>query len=279
MRNFQLFVFICLVCFTACTSPSYHQVLDEADSFSLYIYDAYGQNPIVVDSGIVIPSSPLHSLAENEIASNTDCTPNALVKLYKNGKSFQQVHIFLNGSCMSLSYRDKVTTQKLKLSEDGLNFVTQHNYPAMKPLLWLAGTWRTTDSLPFIEQWTWNKEKQMLEGQGLKVVAGTELSLKPLEGLKLTCEDGVINYIAEVKKQNEAKAISFTLKEEPKNDNFTFVNPQHDFPQKISYQRIAEDSIQITVGEFAPGGKEFQMILVKTQDDPDAILSKLRLES
>jgi hypothetical protein len=35
-----------------------------------------------------------------------------------------------------------------------------------------------------------------------------------------------------------------------------FENPQHDFPRKISYQRVAEDSLTILVAGPGKDGKE-----------------------
>lgn len=249
-------------------AASYKEELDQADSYSIYLYDQTGETPLLVDSGQLKPE--LYQLVTAKHAS-TNCTPSALIRLYSGQELLSYSTVYLDGACYSMTLSKGNTQKTYRLNDDGINFITQNQYPAMKKFDWLEGTWRTTDTLPFIEQW-FLVDDQKLEGKGLKIISNPEPAIKPLEKLELTYDNGDVTYIAHVKDENEDKPVAFKLEEDLTDDSFSFVNPEHDFPQRITYKKLDNDTIEVTVGEYSQNGRSFKMTLVRTQEDPEDML-------
>lgn len=79
---------------------------------------------------------------------------------------------------------------------------------------------------------TWKqKDDVTLSGKGLKVI-NTDTSL--LESIEIKIDQGESWYIPTVPDQNNATAIPFKLISSTVHQ-FVFENPQHDFPQRITY--------------------------------------------
>jgi hypothetical protein len=62
------------------------------------------------------------------------------------------------------------------------------------------------------------------------------------ESIQLVQEGDKLLYVPVVRKQNEGKRVVFTLSFSTDNQ-LVFENPQHDFPQKILYTLINNDSL------------------------------------
>ena len=80
------------------------------------------------------------------------------------------------------------------------------------------------------------------------------------ENLSIKEEGQEIVYRAEVQNQNNGEGILFILNTEI-DSCFSFENAEHDFPKKIQYQRISNDSIRVAVlGDTA---KDFSYLQIK----------------
>jgi len=135
----------------------------------------------------------------------------------------------------------------------------QENSPEMWKLGFLAGCWRGGDKVQFLEeQWTKPAGHSML-GVGRTIKDGkTEF----YEFLQIRERSDGIFYIAE---PNGEKAVSFKLVK-VNDSQAIFENPQHDFPQRIIYQRAIDGSLQASL-EGTESGKpkrvEFSMKRVR----------------
>ncbi|MEK6321447.1 MAG: DUF6265 family protein [Acidobacteriota bacterium] len=111
----------------------------------------------------------------------------------------------------------------------------QENSPAMWKLGWIAGCWKGGDKVQTEEQWTKPAGQSML-GVGRTIKDGkTEF----YEFLQIREQSDGIFYIAQ---PNGGKTVSFKLVKV--NDNQAiFENAQHDFPQRIVYQRTIDGSL------------------------------------
>src|SRR5690606_32221995 len=64
-------------------------------------------------------------------------------------------------------------------------------------------------------------------------------------------------YTAVVINQNEGKEIEFRLTKT--GDTFTFENPDHDFPKSISYQRVSDNEMFVSVSDGKQKGFSYKM--------------------
>lgn len=121
----------------------------------------------------------------------------------------------------------------------------------LESLNWLLGKWSNSSPAGVVsEEWK-NRDGNGFTGTGC-FVKGTDTLSK--EKLSLEYIDGVLYYIPTVQNQNDGKAVRFKLTE-MKENSLVFENPEHDFPQVISYQLVRPDSMVAEIsgtinGEF-----------------------------
>lgn len=113
----------------------------------------------------------------------------------------------------------------------------------------LVGTWEmiTKDGVIY-EVWEKVNENEMA-GHSF-MIAGTDTI--PFESVRLLEEAGKLSYIPTVSDQNEGKPVAFK-EEKWTEDGIIFANPDHDFPQQISYQWITKDSLIAEISGMEQG--------------------------
>ncbi|MCJ0743096.1 DUF6265 family protein [Pedobacter montanisoli] len=109
----------------------------------------------------------------------------------------------------------------------------------IKKAEWLTGTWENKTSRGNLYE-EWKKA-------GKHELAGKSYMLKEkdtivFETLRLVAEGNGLFYIPTVKNQNDGKPVKFALKT-LSDTQLVFENPQHDFPQLITYTKIKPDSL------------------------------------
>lgn len=113
--------------------------------------------------------------------------------------------------------------------------------PAIVKLL--PGEWGTSHSDEgFFESWE-NQGDTLLKGIGYQI---DNKAVTFEETLMMKLENGHLAYIAMVADQNGSKAISFPLIEASDN-HFQFYNPDHDYPQQITYDFVTDSLLIITI--------------------------------
>lgn len=134
----------------------------------------------------------------------------------------------------------------------------QESKPEMSKLAWIAGCWSGGGNIQVEEQWT------RLAGQSILGVSRTikEGRTVSFEFMQIRDQVDGIFYIAQ---PNGGKAVPFKLVKV--NDNAAvFENLEHDFPQRIAYQRQIDGSLLAAI-EGDEKGKlkriEFAMQRVK----------------
>lgn len=113
---------------------------------------------------------------------------------------------------------------------------------------WMAGWWQMpVDSGFMFEEWT--PIGDILSGRaGEMDKTDTALS----ETISIRLDDSAILYIPVVKGQNGNEPVIFRLTYYSK-DSFIFSNPHHDFPQTISYHRLATDTVAARIAAVVDG--------------------------
>ena len=123
---------------------------------------------------------------------------------------------------------------------------------------WLKGRWKRTDTpagQTSFESW-WQTASGKWKGIGVTIQEGDTVFV---EKLKLEASEGKLYYVAEVDHNDEPTYFKIDLLKE---NRLICVNPQHDFPQKIEYQRKGSELIAVISGN----GKTRQFRFVKLPD-------------
>ena len=103
---------------------------------------------------------------------------------------------------------------------------------------WLIGNWENSSSEGVLNE-NWEKVND-------STFSGTSYFIKGkdtlhFESIKLSQNGEKLIYIATVKGQNNDKPVSFPSTSETEN-KLIFENPQHDYPQKITYTKGANNT-------------------------------------
>ncbi|MFN0203617.1 MAG: DUF6265 family protein [Bacteroidia bacterium] len=128
-----------------------------------------------------------------------------------------------------------------------------------KALHVLLGDWQTPENKEDKSKITyeiWQKANDStLKGQGFTLKNAKDTVF--FEHLQLTLRKGKINYVVTARGQNDEQAISFALTKANSQD-FSFENPAHDFPQKITYHLPNHKTI---LAKVEGGGEGFELRL------------------
>ncbi len=121
-----------------------------------------------------------------------------------------------------------------------LSFTILVNERTVKPFKWLEGSWTmTTKRGALIESWKTSAENKMEGSSKLFYKTGQE---RVMENLELVFENGKYYYISKVNNQNNNEPVWFTITSHSEK-GFVAENPEHDFPKRITYELVNEDSI------------------------------------
>ncbi len=115
---------------------------------------------------------------------------------------------------------------------------------------WLLGKWQNiTSKGTIVEEWT--KESDSTYVAEVYFLAGNTEKI-PTENIILKQDGSELLYIPTVKDQNAGKAVTFRLTSSS-DTQLVFENPQHDFPQKITYNKLGADSITAEISGIVNG--------------------------
>lgn len=132
-------------------------------------------------------------------------------------------------------------------------------YPEIEQLNWLVGNWENTTELEqSYENWTQKNDSTLL-GHSFTLI-GTDTVFAEKVTLKQVDDEVFFTVIAY--QQNDDKPVTFKLSS-TEAGIFTFDNPEHDFPTRISYSNPSKDSIHAWIEGQVDG--EFQKIDFKFQ--------------
>ncbi|TND09272.1 MAG: hypothetical protein FD123_1359, partial [Bacteroidetes bacterium] len=131
---------------------------------------------------------------------------------------------------------------------------TVPDYSKLKELNWLIGKWENNSSEGYAAE-TWEQQNDStLEGASYFVAGGDTVSS---EKLSLVQTAGDLFYIPVVKDQNNGQPVKFKMTSQSGNQ-LVFENPSHDFPKKITYNRITNDSIVAEISGMVEGKLQAQ---------------------
>lgn len=124
---------------------------------------------------------------------------------------------------------------------------------------WLTGTWENKTARGSIYE-TWNKTSETeLAGKSYII---KEKDTVVFENIRLVQEKDGLFYIPAVKNQNDGLPVRFANKTISETQ-LVFENPQHDFPQVISYTKITPDSLVAEISGTKNGRERRQLFPMK----------------
>ena len=122
-------------------------------------------------------------------------------------------------------------------------------YSQIEKADWLIGSWgNTTKEGILTETWTAQNDS-ILKGESY-FVTGKDTVFS--EKISLEQKGDSLFYIPIVKNQNEGKPVSFKLTAAT-DSQLVFENPKHDFPQKVTYTKVATDSLVAEISGIKDG--------------------------
>lgn len=104
---------------------------------------------------------------------------------------------------------------------------------------WLIGTWENKTKRGSIYE-TWTKASDVQFTGKSYALKNNDTTV--FETFELVQKQNSLFYIPTVKNQNNNLPVSFSL-QSISDDKLVFENPEHDFPQIISYTRVTPDSL------------------------------------
>jgi len=152
------------------------------------------------------------------------------------------------------SCKNNDTTTKGHISG---NAITK-SYDRIKAFSWLEGTWEnnTKDGL-YTEKWTKVNDSVFT---AISTVTKDRDTLF-YETVVLDQKGDSLHYIVTTPKQNDARPVSFTLKTAIVN-SYVFENKHHDFPERITYTKVTNDSLMAKISgtqNGKPAEEQFPM--------------------
>jgi len=114
-------------------------------------------------------------------------------------------------------------------------------YADLKTLGWLQGRWELqTDGGLLTETWRQDNDSTM-QGASYFTKNDNKDTLH-LETIELIERDGVVSYNPTVEGQNNGLPVAFRMTSNT-GKSVVFENPSHDYPQKITYRLVTNDSM------------------------------------
>jgi hypothetical protein len=129
----------------------------------------------------------------------------------------------------------------------------------IKQAEWLIGTWESKTARGSLYE-TWTKVGDV--GFSGKSYILKEKDTVVFETIQLVQEQGGVFYIPTVKNQNGGLPVRFALKN-ISDTALIFENPQHDFPQIISYTKISADSLMAEISGTINGQERKQAFAMR----------------
>ena len=127
----------------------------------------------------------------------------------------------------------------------------------------LEGTWKTENRDTY-EHWDKLNESS-LKGFAYKLVDG---KIRVTEYLEIGLKKQNVVYTATLADQNQGEGVDFKLV--AAEGAWTFINPAHDFPQKIVYRELSANEVFVEVSDGAGKGFSYKMIRQYVPDTTSA---------
>ena len=129
-----------------------------------------------------------------------------------------------------------------------------NEFSAIENASWLIGEWQNTSSEGILTE-AWEKlNDSTYAGKSFFVIGKDTVSS---ETIRLEQHGKTLLYIPTVKDQNNEQPISF-VQISSSNKQMIFENPKHDFPQKIMYTQLSQNTLLAEISGTMEGKQNHQ---------------------
>ncbi|AXG75014.1 hypothetical protein DVK85_12540 [Flavobacterium arcticum] len=134
-------------------------------------------------------------------------------------------------------------------------------YKQIKKVSWLIGNWGATSNQgTLIENWQKTNDS-VYNGQSFFIIENDTVFA---EHIALEEVNGKLTYIVNVSGQNNNKPVRFEMTSIT-NNQIIFENPEHDFPTKIIYNNVTNDSLVAEISGIKNGKPNSQKFTMARQ--------------
>lgn len=137
---------------------------------------------------------------------------------------------------------------------------TKKAYTNIAKAGWFLGEWGNKSAEGELTE-RWNKENDSVyHGESYFVVGGKDTVFS--EHVKLEDANGKLAYIVTVPGQNNEQPVRFEMTSSNEN-RIVFENPQHDYPNKIVYNKVGNDSLVAEISGIRKGKPKSEKFSMK----------------
>lgn len=136
-------------------------------------------------------------------------------------------------------------------------------YQVIEKAHWLIGKWQQRSAKGILTEAWYKPDDSTMVGISFFMAGSDTLSL---ENIRMEQRNGMLTYIPIVRDQNNGQAVYFALANIT-DSALVFENPEHDFPQKISYSLRADDSLVAIVSAVKEGKERSQIFRMGKMTD------------
>ncbi|WP_396174136.1 DUF6265 family protein [Flavobacterium sp.] len=127
---------------------------------------------------------------------------------------------------------------------------SEKNFEQLEKMNWLIGNWENKMDDGILSE-TWKKENDSTFSGESYFIINKKDTVHSETIILRQIKDELI-YSPTVKGQNNDESVDFKLSSESEN-TFVFENPKHDYPQKIVYKKVDENSLIATISGIQQG--------------------------
>ncbi|MCO6146642.1 DUF6265 family protein [Flavobacterium sp. NRK1] len=158
--------------------------------------------------------------------------------------------------CLIVSCKKETKVQEQSTEKEA------KNYSLLEKADWFIGNWQNTTAEPnFGEVWK-KANDSVFKGKSF-IIKDKQVNFN--EFMTLIESKGKLTFIAAVPGQNEEQEVSFEGTSLT-SDSIVFENPDHDFPNKIVYNKIGEDSLVAVIYGMQKGKPASVKFAMKRSD-------------
>jgi hypothetical protein len=129
----------------------------------------------------------------------------------------------------------------------------------LREAAWLIGTWENkTPKGKLYETWT-RANDSMYQGKSYML---RDKDTMVFETMRLVLREGRLCYIPTVADQNSGQPVVFR-QNGPGGTDMIFENPEHDFPQRITYKQLSKDALMAAIRGIKDGKERSQQFPMK----------------
>jgi hypothetical protein len=127
---------------------------------------------------------------------------------------------------------------------------SEKNFEKLEKMNWLIGQWENKSPEGLLTE-TWTKENDSTFS-GQTYFIKNEKDTVHSESIVLTQVNDELIYSPTIKGENNDEPVDFKLNSDVEN-SFTFENLKHDYPQKIVYKKVNDNSLLATISGTQQG--------------------------